>query len=182
MNNDSAAQSEHRSRWPMIIICIVAIGSLGGSYLYFFLVQSGSMNFGTVNNGSFVSPALNAADLSLSHGGEAFDTDGKWWLWTVEVNGCDVDCVAAIDRGRASHVLLNREASRVRRAVIAEHVTEGLDTKDAIWLTGPVAGVLKDGAYLVDPNGNLVFFYSFDQVGKPLLDDLKRLLKVSQIG
>jgi cytochrome oxidase Cu insertion factor (SCO1/SenC/PrrC family) len=49
----------------------------------------------------------------------------------------------------------------------------------------PLAGdlqLLKAGAYVVDPLGNLVLWYSYDDVGKPLLNDLKRLLKVSQIG
>ena len=43
-------------------------------------------------------------------------------------------------------------------------------------------GVLTPGVYIVDPLGNVVLRYSHEQVGKPLLDDLKHLLKVSQIG
>ena len=43
-------------------------------------------------------------------------------------------------------------------------------------------GVLARGVYIVDPLGNVVLRYSHEQVGKPLLDDLKHLLKVSQIG
>ena len=43
-------------------------------------------------------------------------------------------------------------------------------------------GRMEDGIYIVDPNGNLVFFYPIDINPKLLLADLKRLLKVSQIG
>ena len=43
-------------------------------------------------------------------------------------------------------------------------------------------GMMDEGIYIVDPNGNLVFFYPIDINPKLLLADLKRLLKVSQIG
>ena len=43
-------------------------------------------------------------------------------------------------------------------------------------------GGMEEGIYIVDPNGNLVFFYPIDINPKLLLADLKRLLKVSQIG
>ncbi len=52
---------------------------------------------------------------------------------------------------------------------------------DVIQFVGELGG-LKAGAYIVDPLGNLVLWYPYDNVGKPLLEDLKRLLKVSQIG
>jgi hypothetical protein len=41
---------------------------------------------------------------------------------------------------------------------------------------------LDEGIYVVDPIGNLVFFYPLADAGKAVLDDLKRLLKLSQIG
>ena len=43
-------------------------------------------------------------------------------------------------------------------------------------------GDMDEGIYIVDPNGNLVFFYPLDINPKLLLADLKKLLKVSQIG
>jgi hypothetical protein len=41
---------------------------------------------------------------------------------------------------------------------------------------------LAAGIYIVDPLGNLVLHYPVDASGKSVLTDLKRLLKVSQIG
>ena len=38
------------------------------------------------------------------------------------------------------------------------------------------------GIYIIDPLGNLVFFYPVDAPPEDVLKDLKRLLKVSQIG
>ena len=44
-----------------------------------------------------------------------------------------------------------------------------------------IAG-LEPGLYIVDPLGNLVLRYPLGAAGNSVLDDLKRLLKVSQIG
>jgi hypothetical protein len=52
---------------------------------------------------------------------------------------------------------------------------------DLVFLIGQVEA-LAPGIYIVDPLGNLVFHYALDAAGKPVLQDLKRLLKVSQIG
>ena len=43
-------------------------------------------------------------------------------------------------------------------------------------------GPLQAGVFIADPLGNVVLYYEFSQAGGPVLDDLKRLLKVSQIG
>jgi hypothetical protein len=48
-------------------------------------------------------------------------------------------------------------------------------------LTGALTE-LEEGIYLVDPIGNLVLFYPLTDAGQPVLDDLKKLLKLSQIG
>ena len=179
----TAQDNAHRSRWPMIIIIVVSVGSLGGSWLLFFLTQSGSIDFGTVNNGAFVEPARTVSSLALSREGVVFDTDRKWWLLVVPGAGrCDSDCSDAIERSRALHVLLNREAGRVRRGLVVPSARPVIDPADADVLIGPGANALAEGAYIVDPDGNFVTFYRFDQIDKPLLEDLKRLLKVSQLG
>ncbi|HEY6599214.1 MAG TPA: hypothetical protein VIZ30_07875, partial [Pseudomonadales bacterium] len=41
---------------------------------------------------------------------------------------------------------------------------------------------LREGVYIADPLGNVVLRYEFRDAGKPVLDDLKKLLKVSHIG
>jgi hypothetical protein len=41
---------------------------------------------------------------------------------------------------------------------------------------------LSGRVYLVDPFGNLVMSYAADAPARGLLEDLKRLLKLSQIG
>jgi hypothetical protein len=42
--------------------------------------------------------------------------------------------------------------------------------------------VNADRIYLVDPLGNLMMFYESDSKPKGMLEDMKRLLRLSQIG
>jgi len=36
--------------------------------------------------------------------------------------------------------------------------------------------------FLVDPNGNVMMYFTLEKAGKPMLGDLKHLLKLSNIG
>ena len=81
------------------------------------------------------------------------------------------------------HILLSREAGRVRRAYTnlsgqEVELGEPYPKLHRINITQP----LPVGAYIVDPNGNLVLFYAIDSNPKFILEDLKKMLKVSQIG
>ena len=40
----------------------------------------------------------------------------------------------------------------------------------------------RPGLFLRDPNGNIILFYPVKDAGKPMLKDLKHLLKLSNIG
>jgi len=41
---------------------------------------------------------------------------------------------------------------------------------------------LRPGVYIVDPLGNVVLRYDYRDADKPVLEDMKQLLKVSHIG
>ena len=83
------------------------------------------------------------------------------------------------------HILLGRDASRVKRSLVVLGTTPP-DTSlaeypELIRFSG-ASDVLRPGVYIVDPLGNLVLRYEFQGVGKPVLEDLRQLLKVSHIG
>jgi cytochrome oxidase Cu insertion factor (SCO1/SenC/PrrC family) len=83
---------------------------------------------------------------------------------------------------RAAHILLNREAKRVRRGVTTSPAFVVPEDQPDLQRIVTPNGDMDEGIYIVDPNGNLVFFYPLDINPKLLLADLKKLLKVSQIG
>ena len=165
----------------LAIILIMALCSLGGSYALFFAAQDGE-RWGTTNNGTFVQPLVTVDQLQWrTPDGSPLSTSSQWWLWTV-ADQCDVVCAEALQKLRAAHILLNKEAKRVRRGITTDAAFVIPDDQPDLLRIQSLRQQTPDGIYIVDPNGNLVFFYPLDINPKLLLADLKRLLKVSQIG
>ena len=173
--------TKNSGRRQLIIILVMALFSLGGSYLLFFSAKSGS-SWGTTNNGAFVQPPVTVQQLDWrSTENVPLGTSGQWWLWTVS-DRCPDSCQQALRKLRAAHILLNREAKRVRRGLSTGASFETPKDQPDLVRISAGGGRMDEGIYIVDPNGNLVFSYPLDINPKLLLADLKRLLKVSQIG
>ena len=196
-NSAPEAGVQRNNRRQLLLIALIAIVSISGSYALFFGSRDGGV-WGTTNQGEFVQPPIAAADLALTDAtGTAFATQGVWWLWLVGDGACTAECEEALHNMRAVHVLLHREADRLRRAYVLADVltdvrtnvlTDGPTGEPAFAADYPKLGLwrtaqpLAPGVYIVDPHGNLVLRYTLEQMGKPVQKDLKRLLKVSQIG
>jgi hypothetical protein len=112
---------------------------------------------------------------------------------------CDDACRQALVFARQTRLSLNKEMLRVNRALLAtanccdlayldkEHegikVFDVSDTASA----NEVFAVLPEGdlrywLFVVDPNGNIVLRYDVRESPRGLLEDLKKLLKLSHIG
>lgn len=83
---------------------------------------------------------------------------------------------------RVQRVLLSPVAleSELAAHVAAEHrdamvIQAGTELLNGITETEPVL-------FLMDPNGNIMMFFNMEKAGKPMLKDLKHLLKISNIG
>ena len=122
----------------------------------------------------------------------------KWALVYVGDGACDKPCQDALYFMRQTRLSLNNEMTRVARVFLAtaqccnsellERDHPGLVALDA---SGPEAADLiaafpqQDRArslFIVDPLGNLVMRDDTHDSPKGLLDDLKKLLKLSHIG
>jgi cytochrome oxidase Cu insertion factor (SCO1/SenC/PrrC family) len=132
-------------------------------------------------------PIRSVGDLQLiaADGAASMLNSGQWWLVTVADDGCSAECQTAVHQLRQLHILLGRDALRVKRSL----VTIGETPPDASLAQYPElirfasrSEVLRPGVYIVDPLGNLVLRYDYQGAGKPVLEDLKQLLKVSHIG
>ncbi len=181
-NEQSEPQSTpNGGRRQLTIILVVALVSLGGSYLLFYFASSGT-GWGTTNNGAFVDPPTTLSQVGWPDG-----VSRNWRLWVVEDEACTAECATMVTDLRALHILLSDKAGRVRRAI----TTRGADSTE-VALPEPFpklermnptnANELQRGVYIVDPNGNLVFRYEMAVNPKFILEDLKKLLKLSQIG
>jgi hypothetical protein len=81
-------------------------------------------------------------------------------------------------------VLLNQDASRVRRALLARQTADSglVERFPRLVMLSAEVGSLAEGVYIVDPLGNLVLRYPPQAPAADVLEDLKKLLRVSQIG
>jgi hypothetical protein len=124
----------------------------------------------------------------------------KWGLVYVGSGTCaDETCRHALWTGRQTRLSLNQEMTRVNRVLLAtgdccdhgflEKEHEGIKVFD---VTEPAAraallaqlppGDLSPYLFIVDPQGNIVMRFDTRENPRGLLDDLKKLLKLSHIG
>jgi hypothetical protein len=125
---------------------------------------------------------------------------GKWTFLYVQHGRCDDECRRHLYDTRQVRLALDRDMNRVQRVFIGDgdccELTElRAAHPDLIALrAGPADESLlaqlptRPGAvnthrlYLIDPLGNLMMFYAADAKPKGMLEDMKRLLRLSSIG
>ena len=164
------------------------------------------------NNGALLQPPGQLEELALlgETGPVVTGESRRWRVLYVAGDGCDDACFDRLHLLRQVQRLLGRESDRVQRlAVFPGGIDNGLRARlqeafprmDIV--TGPenlLADVLRDrslrGGELslpaggapasalltVDPLGNVIFLHLPEQIGEPILFDLKRLLRLSNIG
>jgi hypothetical protein len=144
----------------------------------------------TAPDGSMKPPAFETAPADLMR--------NKWSMVYIGAGNCDEPCRQALYVMRQTRLSLNNEMSRVERVFFTtgncctweflEHEHTGLVVVDA---TTPEATRLlhefpADGRpyslFIVDPLGNLMMSYDARQNPKGLLEDLRKLLRLSHIG
>ncbi|HUX73406.1 MAG TPA: hypothetical protein VMV25_05865 [Steroidobacteraceae bacterium] len=173
-------------------------------YLYY---GHGSFRaLGSVNHGELIEPPRPLPELKLPLFGSGSTAPTfllhKWTLMYVGPGVCGERCRAALYETRQVRAALDRDTDRVQRLFIAsgaccdarflrdEHpdlITVRATAAAAPLLAqlpriGHVAPLEAGRVYLIDPSGNLMMSYASDAKPKGMLEDLKRLLQLSQIG
>lgn len=144
------------------------------------------------NLGTLISPPVShqIADVSIG--------ERKWSLLVPVGETCDADCQQRFYFVRQVNIALGKNSDRVQRIIVADSKTSlaaieqeypeliRIDSSMAQFrnalesaVSNPVSG---NYIYLMDPNGNIMMFYTLEQAGKPMLKDIKHLLKISNIG
>ena len=159
------------------------------------------------NQGDLIDPARPLPSIALpTPDGTATDPGflrGKWTMLYVGDGLCDDRCRKALYLTRQSRMALNKDMNRVQRVFLvtgrccdgAFFAQEHPDLAVALVETAESAALLApfpvyDGVpvadagriYLVDPLGNLLMSYSAAAPDKALLQDVKKLLRLSHIG
>jgi hypothetical protein len=144
----------------------------------------------TAPDGSATPPAFEAASPDLMR--------NKWSIVYIGAGNCDEPCRQALYVMRQTRLSLNNEMSRVERLFFTtgncctweflEHEHAGLVVVDAT--TSEATRLLHEfpadgrpySLFIVDPLGNLMMSYDARQNPKGLLEDLRKLLRLSHIG
>jgi len=178
-----------RGRWQLILLLAVVIGPMVlASAMYqwrFWVPESRSYHGELIGNGQTL------VDLGVVAGEQP-----RWQLLVTAPDGCAADCQQLVFLARQIHIGLNRDASRAAHA-LASALPPSADYDAQLRREYPQLGraqlqlqayqrIVDPGAgaqlWIVDPHGNLVLRYDTGSKGKAILDDLRHLLKISQIG
>jgi hypothetical protein len=158
--------------------------------LAFAAYYSGWRPQGNTNHGELLQPIRQVPAL-----GEPLK--GKWSLAWVGDGACDADCQTALVFARQTRLSLAADTQRVNWALFAtDHCCnrEYLDTEhkgstvidvagDRAALLGVLPGQdLTHSLFVIDPVGNIVLRYDVRNSPRGLLEDMKKLLKLSHIG
>jgi cytochrome oxidase Cu insertion factor (SCO1/SenC/PrrC family) len=163
---------------------------------------------GRVNAGELIVPARPLPSLALPLAAPATGTattnpqflKGKWTFLYVQHGRCDDECRKGLYDTRQVRLALDRDMQRVQRVFIgdsdccdwqelqAAHPdllairASSADESLLSLLPSREDAVNSHRVYLIDPLGNAMMFYAAGMKSKGMLEDMKRLLRLSSIG
>jgi cytochrome oxidase Cu insertion factor (SCO1/SenC/PrrC family) len=160
---------------------------------------------GSTNKGDLINPPVTLPEIELPGvANEALPANilrGKWTMVFIGDGACDNRCREALTLMRQTRLALNDDMTRVQRLfLVSGNCCDGnyLEQEQRGLLLGridnpagktlletfpySVEAATHGRIYLVDPLGNLMMKYEPSAPQKALLDDLKKLLKLSHIG
>jgi cytochrome oxidase Cu insertion factor (SCO1/SenC/PrrC family) len=202
----SSAVSELRARNLRTLAALAALFLLPLAVAFFTYYGSTWRPAHRVNHGVLILPARTLPQVALPRDGDpqaagtaaSAPFRGRWSLVYVGRGACDTPCRGALYVMRQTRLALNNDMTRVERVFLvsgdccdraflaSEH--PGLLVLDATGADArplleefPSPG-LEHTLFVVDPLGNLMMSYDARRDPHGLLEDLKKLLKLSHIG
>jgi hypothetical protein len=125
---------------------------------------------------------------------------GKWTFLYLQHGRCDAECRRHLYDTRQVRLALDREMNRVQRVFIADSdccdfqelkaahpdlivIRASPSDEPLLTLLPTVSDAMNaQRVYLIDPLGNAMMFYAPAVKSKGMLEDMKRLLRLSSIG
>lgn len=180
-------RSRTRGRLQLILILLVALGPMilaTSMYrMQFWVPDSRSYH------GQMIGDGLSRSDIGVNA------SEQRWQLLVSAPADCDSGCQKLVYLARQIQIGLGRDASRASHALAAAQPLPAdylaqlaeeypqlqrypLDLARYSQRVNPPGAQL----WIVDPHGNLVLRYDATVNGKQVLNDLRHLLKLSNIG
>ena len=188
-----------RIKFIALVLIFASPFIAGWMALYVFELKPESINYGTL-----VQPVKKLQWPPLkSVSGELFENGfGRKWVFLMFVQeSCSEQCESNLFSIRQIKALLGRDTPRLQNVLV---ITGSVDAElnaflidypnlivirnnsDSLVSQFQVPGVEAVGSsarlYLVDPDNNYMMYYASEIDHYRVLDDIKRLMKLSQIG
>ena len=188
MSDTPAAPNRSKGRWQLILILLMVIGPMVLATLMYkwqFWVPDNRSD-----HGEMIGNGQTRADIGVQA------DEGRWQLLVTAPAACAADCQQLVYLARQLQIGLGRDASRASHALAsAQPLSAEYETKlkaeypqlqrlplDLPTFKQNAAAPGDAQLWIVDPHGNLVLRYDARVKGKDLLNDLRHLLKLSNIG
>ena len=180
--------TRRRGRLQLVLILLLTVGPMvlaTGMYkLKFWLPESRSYHGELLGNGQSRAALGVTAD------------EQRWQLLVTAPQACAADCQQLVYLARQLQIGLGRDASRASHALASAQPVDGAYaaklqseypqlqryTLDLPIYTQGAEGNGAAQLWIIDPHGNLVLRYGPGVIGKDVLNDLRLLLKLSNIG
>jgi len=158
---------------------------------------------GSVASGQLIHPAQPIEILQIQmNDGTVFDNQqltSKWTYLVFQSHSCDLNCEASLFKLRQARIATGRDSNRVQIILVHPHeqsfdIEQQIHNRHLVLKIGGLKTLQVEkqvlqpeqlGAgyiYLIDPNGNLMMKYDHKASSRGLLKDIKKLLKISNIG
>lgn len=199
----SLAPPAPRGRLQLVLLALLFFGPLVLSYTLFFAFPDLRPD-GQTNYGQLVSPARPLPALQLrDEQGQPLEQPwppGRWTYVHLAGAGCEGTCLQRLILTRQTRLAMNEKRSRVQRVLLVDSAAAAASLKSQLQgeqpdllvrvADEPVRGFFQpapaDALYLLDPLGNWLMVYpagrEIPEDFKGLQKDLKKLLRLSQIG
>ncbi len=175
-------------RARLALLAMIAFAPILIAYVVFFYFP-GWIPSGTTNQGELIIPSVDGQDISTELGQYT-----SWVLMQAVASDCDEKCTQMLYLSRQVVIGLGKNAGRVKRALLAPVGVsaafrdflrrEHADVR-VIEVVHDLPGKASDEEpllFLMDPRGQVMMYYSLEKAGKPMLKDLKHLLKAADMG
>lgn len=180
--------SRRKGRLQLMLVLLVAVGPM------ILATSMYKFKFWVPDNRSFHGEMIGNGETRAELG---VQSDEKRWQLLVTAPGqCDADCQQLVYLARQIQIGLGRDASRASHAITAaQPLSAEYDARltreypqlqryplDLKRYQRAAPGIDLPQLWIVDPHGNLVLRYGAEVNGKDLLNDMRQLLKLSNIG
>lgn len=194
---------QRRGRWTLVLLFAIGVLPMILAYgLYQQTIANGEV-WKTTNHGNLVTPAQPVQSFTVLTADNIqrglSDLETHWTLVQFGGRQCTEPCRQTLYNLRQLHTLLNKDQDRLQRWLVVEGQAAAFTDIEQIRSSYPLLtiaalvegqllaqlseiGSLNETLYLIDPMGNIMMTFPVSMEPKKMLKDIKKLLRISQVG